>query len=64
MPIYAWREHEITLTAEHDYPNPYTAVEVWGEFTHDSGVKLHRPAFWDGERAWKIRFASPLLRLA
>ena len=60
MPIYAWREHEITLTAEHDYPNPYTDVEVWAEFTHDSGARLHRPAFWDGGRAWKIRFASPL----
>jgi len=60
MHVYPWREAEITLTAERDYPNPYTDVDVWADFTHDSGVTLRRPAFWDGERTWKIRFASPL----
>ena len=34
MAIYPWREYEITLTAEGDYPNPYTDVEVWADFTH------------------------------
>ena len=53
-------EAEITLTAERDYPNPYTDVDVWADFTHDSGVTLRRPAFWDGERTWRIRFASPI----
>ncbi len=60
MLVYPWREHEIALTAERNYPNPYTDVEVWAEFIHDSGVMLRRPAFWDGGRTWKIRFASPL----
>ncbi len=60
MHVYPWREAEITLTAERDYPNPYTDVDVWADFTHDSGVTLRRPAFWDGERTWRIRFASPL----
>jgi hypothetical protein len=60
MPIYPWREVEITLTAERDEPSPYTDVEVWAEFTHDTGRMLRRPAFWDGGRTWKIRFASPL----
>jgi hypothetical protein len=55
-----WREREITLTAQRDYPNPYTDVELWAEFIHDTGMTLRRPAFWDGERNWKIRFASPL----
>ncbi|UCD53044.1 MAG: DUF5060 domain-containing protein, partial [Phycisphaerales bacterium] len=60
MLAYPWRECEIRLAAECDYPNPYTDVKVWAEFTHDTGITLRRPAFWDGGRAWKIRFASPL----
>ena len=55
-----WREVEITLTAERDYPNGYADVEMWAEFTHDNGAVLRRPAFWDGARGWKLRFASPL----
>src|SRR6476620_5432357 len=60
MLAYPWREIEITLTAERDYPSPYTDLEVWADFTHDTGVTLRRPAFWDGGRVWRIRFASPL----
>jgi hypothetical protein len=60
IPAEPWREREIALTTQRDYPNPYTDVEVWAEFTHDTGVMLRRPAFWDGARSWKIRFASPL----
>lgn len=59
MAIHPWRECEILLTAERDYLNPYTDVEVWAEFTDDMGGTLRRPAFWDGGREWKIRFASP-----
>lgn len=55
-----WREVEITLTAERDYTNPYIDVELWADFTHDSGMTLRRPAFWDSGRVWKVRFASPL----
>ena len=57
--VQPWREVEITLSAAHDYPNPYTGVEVWADFTHPDGATLRRPAFWDGERSWKIRFAAP-----
>ena len=44
MVVYPWREIEITLTAERDYPNPYSEVEVWAEFSHDNGDRLRRPA--------------------
>ena len=57
-----WRECEIALTAERDYPSPYADLEVWAELSHDTGVTLRRPAFWDGGREWKIRFASPIAR--
>jgi hypothetical protein len=60
MPSGAWREHAIRLTAEREYPNPYTDVDVWAEFSHEHGLTLRRPAFWDGGRTWRIRFASPL----
>lgn len=59
MIAYPWREIELTLTAAHSYPNPYTDVDVWADFTHEDGTVLRRPAFWDGARSWKIRFASP-----
>ncbi|MGN9810204.1 apiosidase-like domain-containing protein [Micromonospora sp. BQ11] len=57
-----WREVEIVLTAGHDVGDPYTGVEVWADFTHDDGVTLRRPAFYDGGRTWRVRFASPLDR--
>src|SRR3954468_22226344 len=57
----SWREYEITLTAEREYPRPYSDLDVWVEFVHDTGVVLRRPAFWDGGRTWKIRFAPPAL---
>lgn len=59
MIVQPWRECEIALLAENDYPNSYTDVEVRLDFTHESGFTLRRPAFWDGGRAWKVRFASP-----
>ena len=60
----AWHELELVLTAEHEYANPYTDVEVWAEFSHDSGLALRRPAFWDGGKTWRIWFAAPLVRAA
>ena len=60
MLAHPWREAELMLTSGRDYPNGYTDVDVWAEFTHDSGATLRRPAFWDGGHVWKIRFASPL----
>jgi hypothetical protein len=59
MLVYPWHEHEIRLTATQDFVNPYTDVYMEVEFSHESGLTIHRPAFWDGERTWKIRFASP-----
>lgn len=60
MHIQPWREHEITLTALRDYTNAYTDLDVWAEFSHESGIILRRPAFWDGGRTWRLRFASPV----
>ncbi len=61
MMIDLWREAEISLTAQQAFStaySPYTDVEVWAEFTHESGITLRRPAFWDGGSSWKMRFAA------
>ncbi|WP_327432063.1 DUF5060 domain-containing protein [Streptomyces sp. NBC_01236] len=60
LPVPAWEQAELTFTAEHDHTRPYTDVEMWADFTHTpTGTVLRRPAFWDGGRTWRIRFASP-----
>ncbi|MCX7846504.1 MAG: DUF4038 domain-containing protein [bacterium] len=54
-----WESVELTLNAEREYGAPYTDVEVFMKFTGPGGQELVRPAFWDGGRTWKVRFASP-----
>lgn len=58
--IHPWQEHEITLITEEEYQNPYLDVDVEVVFTHESGLAITRPAFWDEGCTWKIRFVSPL----
>ncbi len=41
------------------YANPYFELSVWVLFQLESGRKVKRPAFWDGGRTWRIRFAIP-----
>ena len=53
-----WHEVHIELTAEASYAAPYTDVEVWADFACED-VVLRRPAFWDGEDRWCLRFAAP-----
>ena len=53
-----WQEVELTFTAIRDTANPYTATEAWAEFTHADGTKIRRPMFWDGDRTFRVRFAS------
>ena len=60
MTVGPWREVEIVLTADRQVTDPYTGVEVWADFTHDDGLTLRRPAFYDGGRTWRLRFASPV----
>ena len=52
-----WREVEIALTGP-GADNPYTEVDAWVIFTHDSGRVVRRPVFWDGGTTYRVRFAS------
>ncbi len=54
-----WVATELTFTAERDYANPYTDVQMHADFQGDGGVMVRRPAFWDGGRTWRVRFAPP-----
>lgn len=52
-----WYCQEISLKGSNRYINPYSEVELWGEFRGPGGEYLKIPAFWDGDNTWKIRFA-------
>ena len=53
-----WQEVELVFTAERDTANPYTDTLAWVDFIHEDGMKLRRPMFWDGDRTFRVRFAS------
>lgn len=60
MTVSQWQQTEFSLTANAEYQNPYTDVDVSVRFVHSDGAALIRPAFWDGGNTWRVRFASPL----
>lgn len=55
-----WGVAEIVLESSRDRGNPYLDVEVTATFTGPNGTTISRPAFWDGGRTWRIRFAPVL----
>ncbi len=57
--IPQWNTVELNLKAENNYNNPYTDVDVWAQFYNAKGDTLVRPAFWDGDNSWKLRFSPP-----
>jgi hypothetical protein len=59
LTIEQWTTLEITLISKSDYENPYKDVAVWADFTNQKNDTIKRPAFWDGDNIWKIRFTSP-----
>lgn len=44
-----WCEVDIAFTGP-DAANPYTDVDAWVIFSHESGRQLRRPLFWDGDQ--------------
>ncbi len=55
--IEQWRVLEISLKSAKPYKDPFNDVEVTALFTGPGGIFIQRPAFWDGNNTWKIRFA-------
>lgn len=52
-----WKTVEIAFESGEDYPNPYLDVDLDVVFTGPESEQVHRPAFWDGGRTWRVRFA-------
>lgn len=59
MKIEANRVVEIELRSTGEYKNPFMDVTLDVEFVAPSGDKKLVPAFWAGEKTWKVRYASP-----
>jgi len=55
-----WQEIELALTTTGPLVDGYLGPDVTVRFTHASGTTLSRPAFWDGDSTYCVRFASPL----
>src|SRR4051812_15872096 len=58
-PVEQWRCLEILLTSSKSYADPFHDIQVDAWFESDRGVRIKRPAFWDGGKTWKVRFAPP-----
>ncbi len=50
---------EFSLVSDRSYPDPFNEVELDVIFTTPAGRELRVPAFWSGDRLWRVRFASP-----
>lgn len=51
-----WDVHEIPLTAQRAYDNPYTQVEVTAVFTAPDGTSQRVRGFWEAGSSFKVRF--------
>src|SRR5947209_16961717 len=54
--VYRFGRFEQTLTSAHEYANPLKDVEITVEFSGPGNIKDEVRAFWDGGRAWKVRY--------
>jgi len=55
--VHVWETQEITLAAARDYANPYVDVECWIDL-EGPDFKRRVYGFWDGGRAFKVRFVA------
>lgn len=55
--VEQWRVAEIPLTSAVAYADPFQDVDVTATFTGPGGEVITRPAYWDGENTWRVRFA-------
>jgi Domain of unknown function (DUF5060)/Protein of unknown function (DUF4038)/Putative collagen-binding domain of a collagenase len=54
-----WEKHEISLTAQKFYDNPYTDVSVTASFHGPGDYCSEVKGFWDGGKTFKVRFTPP-----
>src|ERR1700722_5035191 len=52
---------ELKLTASRAYGDPFNQVTLDVVFIDPHRRELRVPAFWDGGKLWKVRYASPVI---
>ncbi len=52
-----WVAAEISFESEKEYDNPFYDVTMDVVFTSENSTELKIPAFWDGGKTWRVRFA-------
>src|SRR3989449_9645884 len=52
---------ELTFTASRAYADPFNEVTLDVAFVDPKGRELRVPAFWTGDKVWKVRYASPVV---
>jgi hypothetical protein len=57
--VAIWTRWEALLTSSKSYTNPYADVTVSVTYTGPNGEQFTAPGFWDGERAFRLRFMFP-----
>lgn len=57
--VSAWTRWEHPLTSATDYVNPYQQVNLTVTYVAPSGATFKCGGYWDGGRAFKIRFMFP-----
>ena len=55
--IELWKQIELTFQSSKCYDNPFLDVDLVAIFTNEIGETISRPAFWDGDNVWKVRFS-------
>ena len=56
-PVAIWRTVELAFESDRDVVDPYRDVDAEAVFAGPGGIQIRRPAFWDGGRTWRVRFA-------
>ncbi len=51
---------ELSYNSKKENASPFNDVELDVRFTHSSGREWLVPAFWSGDKEWRVRFAPPL----
>lgn len=52
---------ELSFTSRAEHADPFNQITLDVVFTDPGGVARRVPAFWDGGKLWKARYASPVV---
>ncbi len=55
--VQLWVATEITFESTSEYEHPFYDVTVDVVFVSENATELKIPAFWDGGKTWRVRFA-------